>query len=140
MRTRSGLCKAREVVVMKRDLREITIERQVMGSDFGATLERLLKERRITQKELSKAIGVSPKSLSEWVGKGGRIPRSPNQLKALANFFGVSVHYLLFGEDDPQTIVENIFEKTDIHTGLYQITIKKVVPRTPNKKDERGSK
>lgn len=122
---------------MKRDL-EITIERQAMGSDFGTILERLLKERRITQKELSKAVSVSAKTVSEWVGKGGRIPRSPKQLKLLANFFGVSVHYLLFGEDDPQTVIENIFEKTDIHTGLYQITIKKVVPRSM-KKNEGGS-
>jgi transcriptional regulator with XRE-family HTH domain len=102
------------------------IIKKIMKKSFGEILQSLCKRNELTQKELAKAISVSPKTIQEWIGKSGRIPRDPKHLKKLANYFDISLHYLLFGEDDPQHLIEDILDKSEIHTGLYEITIKKV--------------
>lgn len=93
---------------------------------FGEILEDLMDQKNLSIAKLAKELSVSPKTVQEWVGKGGRIPRNPESLKKLASYFDISVHYLLFGEDDPKNLIENFLEKTEIHSGLYEITIKKV--------------
>lgn len=93
---------------------------------FGEVLEKLMKDKRISTKELASAVGVPAKTVTEWIGKDGRTPRNTDTIKKLSNFFDVSTHYLLFGEEDPKNIINELIEKTEIHTGLYEITIKKV--------------
>jgi transcriptional regulator with XRE-family HTH domain len=97
-----------------------------MNRSFGEQLKILMSERNITASKLAKIIGVSPKTVLEWVDKGGRMPRSVIHIRKLSDYFKISVHQLLFGEDDPRGMAENLFEKTEIHSGLYEITIKKI--------------
>lgn len=97
-----------------------------MESNFGHTLQALMDERRTSGRELAAAIDVPYKTIQEWLGSKSRMPRDPEALRRLAEFFGCSVHYLLFGEEDPHGLVGEILEKTEIHTGLYEITIRKV--------------
>lgn len=94
--------------------------------EFGVTLEKLLKEHKMTISQLAKAVGVSPSSAQEWVGKAGRFPSRPKTLQKIAQTFGLTLHELLFGEPDPMSIVGQLLEKTEIHTGLYEISIKRV--------------
>lgn len=94
--------------------------------EFGVTLERLLKEHKMTISHLAKAVGVSPTTAQEWIGAKGRFPSKPRILQKIAHTFGITVHELLFGEPDPMGVIGQILEKTEIHTGLYEITIKKV--------------
>jgi hypothetical protein len=54
------------------------------------------------------------------------MPRDPQVLKKLAEYFDCSVYFLLFGEEDPKSLIGEILEKTEIHTGIYEISIKKV--------------
>lgn len=93
---------------------------------FGKNLEKLIRQNNMSIRQFSKAIEVSPKTAQEWVGKSGRFPSSPLIIKKIANLFNLSVHEILFGEPDPNQIIRDILEKTEIHTGLYEITIKKV--------------
>lgn len=97
-----------------------------MKKDFGETLQLLCQRKGLTQKQLAKSIGVSAKTIQEWFGKSGRVPRDPKHLKSLSDFFNVSIHFLLFGEEDPNHLITEILDKTEIHTGLYEISIKKV--------------
>lgn len=97
-----------------------------MSDGFGQTLEKLMSSREVTASQLARKIGEPVKSVHEWIGPNGRMPRNPQVLKKLAEFFNVSVHFLLFAEDDPRTSIAMLLEKTEIHTGLYEITIKKV--------------
>lgn len=100
-----------------------------MASDFGQTLQALMDERRVSGRELAAAISVSYKTIQEWLGAKSRMPRDPEALRRLAEHFGCSVHYLLFGEEDPHSLVGEILEKTEIHTGLYEITVRRVKNR-----------
>jgi transcriptional regulator with XRE-family HTH domain len=85
-----------------------------------------MKQKRVSARALAKDLGLSAKTVQEWVGPGGRMPRNATHLRALSEYFDTSVHYLLFGEDDPKSALGAILDKTEIHTGLYEITIKKV--------------
>jgi transcriptional regulator with XRE-family HTH domain len=95
-------------------------------SSFGENLEKLMKERRFSVAALAKHLGVPAKTVHEWVGKGGRMPRDPEALKKIAEQLDVSIYFLLYGVEDPKSAFAQILEKTEIHTGLYEITIKKV--------------
>ena len=100
-----------------------------MDSVFGHSLQALMEERRVTGRELSAAIDVPYKTIQEWLGSKSRMPRDPNALRKLAEFFGCSVHYILFGEEDPRSLVGEMLEKTELHTGLYEITVRRVKDR-----------
>ncbi len=55
---------------------------------------RLLREaRRITQVELARALSVTKQSVSNW--ENNNIQPSVEMVEALADYFGVSVDYLL---------------------------------------------
>lgn len=58
-------------------------------------VERLRAEKRISQGKLEKELGFSNGSISKWKNS---MP-SPERLSKLADYFGVSVDYLVTGED-----------------------------------------
>ena len=93
---------------------------------FGKTLETLIHKKNMSVRQFAQAIDVSPKTAQEWVGKEGRFPSSPEILKKIADFFEITVHELLYGTPDPREFLGSILEKTEIHTGLYEITVRKV--------------
>ena len=98
-----------------------------MTNNFGNNIKILLKERNLSVREFARQIHVSQKTAQEWVsGDGNRIPRNAQVLKDIASYFGCSVYCLLFGEEDPKSLIGEILEKTEIHTGMYEITIKKI--------------
>lgn len=96
--------------------------------DFGTNLKRLMEEQRYSVADVAERIGTPTKTVTEWVSRG-RVPRSPEQLRALAELFKVSIHKLLFGVEDPNNALSMLLEKTEIHTGLYEISIRKVTPK-----------
>lgn len=100
-----------------------------MAKSFGENLEKLMSERRFSVSALAKHLAIPSKTVHEWVGKGGRMPRNPDVLKKIAMILDVSIHFLLYGDEDPKSSITQILEKSEIHTGLYEITIKKVNPK-----------
>lgn len=94
-----------------------------MSVKTGFILKQLIKERRLTIKEISKGSGVPPTTIAEWANE--RTPKNPQQVRKVAQFLGVSIHYLLFGEEDSQEPIQKIL-KEDFFTGTFEITVKKV--------------
>ena len=97
-----------------------------MESRFGKNLESLMQDKNLSTRALAKNINLPYKTVQEWLGANSRMPRDPQILKKIAEYFDCSVYFLLFGEEDPKSLIGQILEKTEIHTGLYEITIKKV--------------
>lgn len=60
--------------------------------------EQLLQKHGITAYKVSKDTGVTQTSLSNW--KAGRNTPSAKTLQKIANYFGVSVDYLMSGKED----------------------------------------
>lgn len=65
-------------------------------------LKELRQEKKLSQKELAKTIGVHYRTLQNW--ENGESQIKPDKAQQLADFFGVSIAHLL-GYDD------NDFEK-----------------------------
>lgn len=95
-------------------------------NSFGKILERLLRQNNLSGRQFAKEIGINNKTVSSWIGDGGSFPSDPQVIKRIAIRFNVSVHELLFGEPDPKSLLGELLNKTEVHTGLYEITIKKV--------------
>lgn len=93
-----------------------------MELQIGPVLSKILKERRLSLRELSKATGISVSTLSEW--SANRNP-NPSKLKLVADYLGVSIHFLLFGVEDNQTAIAKIL-KEDIFSGTFEINIRRV--------------
>lgn len=66
--------------------------------DFSAKLLRLLKDNKTQQKDLAKAIGVSPQAVSQYV-KGLTFP-DIEKAKRIADYFNVGIGYLLSDDYD----------------------------------------
>lgn len=62
--------------------------------------EHLLQKYGVTPYKVSKATGVSQSSLSDW--KKGRVTPKSSTLKKIADFFGVTVDYLMTGKEDSE--------------------------------------
>lgn len=74
---------------------------------FGERLKKLRKDHDITQGQLAEVIGVVPSA----VGKYERLPKSYPSVEALikiADYFNVSLDYLLRGIRPPQTVENNL--------------------------------
>lgn len=69
-------------------------------STFDTRLRKLRTDKNVTRKTLAEALGVSLEAISKWeIGRN-----YPNQevLNSLADYFEVSVDYLLGRTDDPR--------------------------------------
>ena len=65
--------------------------------EFHEKLQKLRKQKELTQEELAQALYVSRTAISKW--ESGRGYPSIDSLKAIAKFFGVTIDDLLSGEE-----------------------------------------
>lgn len=66
---------------------------------LNKVLMNLLRERGLTLDSLASEIRVPYSTLCDWIA--GRTPRNFSALRRCAEYFGVSLHFLIFGEEDP---------------------------------------
>lgn len=62
--------------------------------------EQLLQKYGVSAYKVSKATGVTQSTLSDWK-RGRSTPKSEN-MKKLADYFGVSIDYLMTGKEESQ--------------------------------------
>lgn len=62
--------------------------------------EQLLQKFGVTAYKVSKETGITQSTLSDWK-RGRSTPKSDN-MKKIADFFGVSVDYLMTGKEEPE--------------------------------------
>lgn len=75
-------------------------------------LKELRQEKKLSQKELAKTIGVHYRTLQNW--ENGESQIKPDKAQQIADFFGVSVGYLLGYVDMIQEVInENEFLKDE---------------------------
>lgn len=88
---------------------------------FYERIETLRKQRNISQGNLEKELGFSNGSISKWKNSSP----TPERLKKLADYFNVSVEYLLTGKEkeggeeyylneETKEIAHEIFENPDL--------------------------
>lgn len=94
-----------------------------MKTQIGKVFSEILSNRRLTVKEVSDATKVPASTLAEW--KANRTPKNPTQVRRVAEYLGVSLHYLIFGEEDREEPLSKIVRE-DFFQGTFEITIKRV--------------
>lgn len=63
---------------------------------------KLLEERGVTASEVSRQTGIPKRAFSEWKSGKYKDPK-PDRLRQIADFFGVSVEYMMTGvETEPK--------------------------------------
>lgn len=86
-------------------------------------LRQALRDRDdMSVSSLARKSGVPKSNIQGWLDGV-----SPNlvQLDKVAKTLGMSIEYLAFGRSKEDRI-EELLEKVLIHTGLYEVTVKKV--------------
>lgn len=93
-----------------------------MSLKIAATLKKLMERNHFSLADISKETGVPKSTISDWLSN-----RSPNPVQAVkvAKFFEVSLHYLLFGEEDTEEPLTKLI-KQDVFTGTFEINIKRI--------------
>lgn len=82
--------------------------------------EELCEKRGVTAYKVGKATGISTAALSNW--KAGRSELKQDKLKKIADYFGVSVDYLMTGEikggyylnDETAKVAQEILESKEL--------------------------
>ncbi len=69
---------------------------------FSSTLQKLRKEKGVTQEQLANYLGVSPQAVSKW--ENGSYPEG-DLLPRISEFFGVTISYL-YGQESKQVSIE----------------------------------
>ncbi|NQL61420.1 helix-turn-helix transcriptional regulator [Streptococcus suis] len=91
-------------------------------------LRELRKERKLTQEKLASEIGVSKITILRW--ENGERQIKPDKAQALADYFGVSVGYLLGDEASTKTdsLSDRIFNlQLEIMKNIRKMEYKDVV-------------
>ena len=79
--------------------------------------EKLLMERGVTAYKVAKATGISTGSMTDW--KKGRSAPKVDKLQKIADYFGVSVEYLLGNEPKEKTPAEADVTFDDFTYAMY---------------------
>ena len=78
-----------------------------MDTTFSVQLQKLRKEKGITQEVLASHLGVSPQAVSKW--ENGSYPDG-DLLPQIADFFGVSIDHLYGRATDDISIEQRILD------------------------------
>ena len=70
------------------------IKREIQMSNLTKNLRVLIQKKDITMAQLSRATGIPPQNLNNWVS--GQEPRGLDKLKKVADYFEISLDDLYF--------------------------------------------
>lgn len=106
---------------------------------FSETLTRLLKGRGLTAKAVCAATGIPSSTLSEWTS--GRTPKLSEDLLKLSKFLGVSLEFLVSGEEPEVELLDGLLKSAQeqfvsIHNGVYRIRVEKFVGPSKSKSNK----
>lgn len=90
---------------------------------LASQLKILIKKRGITVVSLSKFTNVPAKTIYSWLQN--QSPRNLNQVKKIADYFEVSLDYLLFNDE---RIKKPEFEDftNDIYAGKFDVILRRI--------------
>ncbi len=93
-------------------------------------IKELRKKKKVTQQEVAEAIGITRRGFQKW--ENGESQIKSNNAQQLADYFGVSVGYLLGYDEDDQmnnlvnNELENLTQKLNQYREQYDV-LKKVL-------------
>lgn len=98
------------------------VDKVVVEVVISKTLRQLMTERRYSLTQLAKEANVATSTLNEWLS--GRTPKDPIKVKRVASVLSVSLHYLLFGQEEEAAVFRA--NATDQKIGEFEIVIRRI--------------
>ena len=95
-----------------------------MKLTLSKNLKILLKDHDLSVPKLSSMVGISNQTISNWLG--GQKPRNLEQVKAVSDFFDITLDELCFGED--LDTAKNTIDKhcEEINAGVFEVVLRRV--------------
>ena len=87
--------------------------------------EELMNEKHLNMRKVSQATGIPYSTFTDW--KVGRYTPKIDKLKKIADFFGVSVDYLMTGNEigiNTQSVTERVKAKLSYYNNIEAFVIK----------------
>lgn len=103
---------------------------------FAKILTKLMEEKGLKVREAARIAEVGPSTIVSW--RSGALPEDYSAVKRLAKHLGVTLSFILTGEDDsrpdgaPVTVAEVFDDGGMLFDGYAKITIQRLVPRNGN--------
>ena len=98
-----------------------SVRRDKGMNELKNNLARLIRERPgLTQARLCKELGLSESVLSAWIR--GTKPRNIDDVKAVADFFGITLDSLVYGDGTSQEQEEITYQDV----GEFRIVVQKI--------------
>ena len=85
-------------------------------------LKKILKERNLNASSVSSVTDVPRSNIERWLSGGNP---DLNQLLIVAKFLGLSIDELITGKR-PGNSFDDLIEKFEVHSGMYEISVKKI--------------
>ena len=92
---------------------------------LGKTIKKLIAEREFSVREVAKQTGIPQSTLNAI--SNGREPGKIEHLLTLSKYFKVSIEYLLTGDDDQPSTLENV-PTEEFFTGWLRVKIERAIP------------
>ena len=92
---------------------------------LATQLKKLLQQNGVTVTNLSKSTGIATQTLHNWLA--GSKPRDFDQTKKIADYFKVSLDFLVYGTEPEfrQSSPLKDFD-SEINAGIYEVVLRRV--------------
>lgn len=103
------------------------------ATPFAKILLSLMAEKKMTIRQAATLAGVAPSTIDDW--RAGALPEDYSAVKRLAKGLGVSLSFILTGEDESRErgqlpAITEVFEDGGaLFDGYAKITIQRLIPR-----------
>ena len=90
--------------------------------ELKRVLKELLKQRDMSVAQLSRATRLPRQTIDNWLT--GQEPRSLKQVKKVAEYFGVPMDFLCFGENPKDKSIREY--EDEINAGVFEVVLRRV--------------
>lgn len=90
--------------------------------ELKKVLKELLHKKDLSVAQLARATGVARQTIDNWIA--GQEPRSLTQVKKVADYFGVPMDYLCFGEASKEKSIREF--EDEINAGVFEVVLRRV--------------
>ena len=87
-------------------------------------LKSLLRSNDITVAQLARIVGVSSKTIYNWLA--GQPPKDIGAVKKVADHFGVTLDFICYGIELPQTKTEIERHLDEVNAGVFEVVLRRV--------------
>jgi transcriptional regulator with XRE-family HTH domain len=96
----------------------------ILGMQLSKIIKRLMSEKDLSIAQLSRATFVPAQTLHNWLA--GQKPRDVDQVKKVAEYFDVTLDYLLYGIINESHLEPLEKYREEINAGMFEVILRRI--------------